>query len=301
MSQKPVPIILGATASGKSGLAYQLALRLPGEIISADSRAFYRGLDIGTAKPPLSWCAQVPHHLIDICELAQSYNVMEFRRDVARLLPQIHARGRRPLIVGGSMLYLHVLTRGLFTGPPADPKLRQALSQVPLAQLYRQLRQVDPEAAGRIHPHDRGRLVRALEVYRLSGRPISEWQRRRTRPLLKSFIKIGLRLERAELYRRIARRLQEQLEQGLLAEARALYSRLRPGMPAYKTLGYPELFAHLEGRCSLEQAVAQIEKHTRHYARRQLIWFRRDPQIHWLDVSDKSPEEITSEALELLS
>ncbi|HED04063.1 MAG TPA: tRNA (adenosine(37)-N6)-dimethylallyltransferase MiaA [Candidatus Fraserbacteria bacterium] len=301
MSAEPAAIILGATASGKSGLAYQLALRLPGEIISADSRGFYRGLDIGTAKPPPDWRAQVPHHLIDICELDQPYNVMDFRCAVARLLPQIRARGRRPLIVGGSMLYLHVLTAGLFAGPPADPRLRQALSQVPLAELYGQLKQIDPEAAGRIHPHDRGRLVRALEVYRLSGRPISEWQHQKTRPLLKNFLKIGLCLERAKLYRRIARRLQEQLERGLLNEARALHGRLRPGMPAYKTLGYPELFAYLEGYCSLDQAITQIEKHTRHYARRQLIWFRRDPQIHWIDVSDKSPAEITSEALELLS
>ncbi len=294
-----IPIILGPTASGKSALAFQLALALSGEIISADSRSFYRGLDIGTDKPPLEWRARIPHHLIDICDPEQSYNAMDFRRDVMRLLGDIRARGRMPIIVGGSTLYLRALTEGLFVGPAADPKQRYLLSQEPLPLLYERLRACDPEAARRVHANDRQRIVRALEVYELTGRPISDWQRRATQPLPERFIKIGLQLERKLLYQRIEERVEEQLRRGWLEEARALHRHLCPGMPAYKTLGYRELFQYLEGRCTLDEAIAKIKTHTRQYAKRQLIWFRRDPQIHWIDVIQKPLEAIVDEVTEM--
>jgi tRNA dimethylallyltransferase len=295
-----IPIILGPTASGKSALAVQLALALAGEIISADSRSFYRGLDIGTDKPPLEWRARIQHHLIDVCDPEQSYNAMDFRRDVTRLLVEIRARGRMPIIVGGSTLYLRALTEGLFVGPAADPQQRHRLSQEPLPLLYERLRACDPEAARRIHANDRQRIVRALEVYELTGRPISDWQRRATQPLPERFIKIGLQLERKLLYQCIEERIEAQLQRGWLEEARALHRHLHPGMPAYKTLGYRELFQYLEGCCALDEAIAKIKTHTRQYAKRQLIWFRRDPQIHWIDVTDRSPEETIEEALSLI-
>ena len=295
-----VPIVLGPTASGKSALAVQLALALSGEIISADSRGFYRGLDIGTDKPPPEWCTQVQHHLIGIRAPDELYNAMDFRRDVSRLLPEIRARGRMPIIVGGSTLYLRALSEGLFVGSASDPERRRLLAQEPLSSLYERLQALDPEAAKRIHPHDQQRVVRALEVYELTGRPISDWQHRGTQPLAENFLKVGLKMERKLLYRRIEARIEEQFRRGWLEEARALHDQLRPGMPAYKTLGYRELFQYLEGRGSLDEAIAKIKTHTRQYAKRQLLWFRRDPQINWIDVTDKPPEAILDEARALI-
>jgi tRNA dimethylallyltransferase len=294
-----IPVILGPTASGKSELAYRLALKLPAEIISADSRSFYRELDIGTAKPPPKWRAEVAHHLIDIRAPDELYNAMDFRRDVERLLPEIRARGRRPLIVGGSTLYLYALTEGIFAGPAADPALRRTLYQEPLPLIYERLQALDAEAARRIHPHDRKRLVRALEVYEQTGRPISAWQPLR-KPLPERIRKIGLRMERPLLYQRIEERIEKQLAQGWLEEARALHGRLRPGMLAYEAHGYRELFQFLEGCCSLNEATAQIKWLTCRYAKRQLTWFRRDPQIHWIDVANKASEAIVDEALALI-
>jgi len=294
-------LILGPTGVGKSRVAYELALKLqPAEIISADARAIYRGMDIGTDKPPLKWRKSVPHHLMDIKDPHEGYSAMAFRKDALRLMEEIIKRGAKPIVVGGSTLYIDALCGKLFEGPSADPKLRSELRVRPLDELYDELLRVDPEAAAKIHPHDRQRIVRALEVYRLTGRPISELQKQTPRSPYR-FLKIGLICERAELHRRIDRRVDEMMARGLLEEAKALKERVPPGSQAYKSIGYQELFAYLEGKIpSLEEAVALIKKDTRDHARRQLIYFKRDPEIHWIDTTRKAPKEVVCEIISLL-
>lgn len=286
---------------GKSRAVYLLALKLGDvEIISADARAIYRGMEIGTDKPPAEWQGRVPHRLIDIKDPYEPYSAMEFRRDALRLIQEILKRGRRPIVVGGSTLYIDALLGKLFEGPPADPELRRELRARPLDELYEELKRVDPEAAGRIHPNDRQRIVRALEVFRLTGRPISELQKCLPK-LPHAFLKIGLTARRDALYERIDRRVDEMLVQGLLDEVRALRGRVPPGSQAYKSNAYRELFQFLEREIpSLEEAVRLIKKHTRGHARRQLVYFRRDPEIRWIDTTDRGPEDVAQEILDLL-
>ncbi len=286
---------------GKSRAMYLFALeRGDVEIVSADARAIYRGMEIGTDKPPAEWQGRVPHRLIDIKDPYEPYSAMEFRRDALRLIQEILKRGRRPIVVGGSTLYIDALLGKLFEGPPADPELRRELRARPLDELYEELKRVDPEAAGRIHPNDRQRIVRALEVFQLTGRPISELQKCLPKPP-HVFLKIGLTARRDALYERIDRRVDEMLVQGLLDEVRALRDRVPPGSQAYKSNAYRELFQFLEGEIpSLEEAVRLIKKHTRGHARRQLVYFKRDPEIHWIDTTDRGPDEIADEILNLL-
>jgi len=284
-------------------VAYELALRLErAEIISADARAIYRGMDIGTDKPPKEWRERVPHHLIDIKEPYEPYSAMEFRRDALHILEEISERGGQAIVVGGSTLYVDALLGKLFEGPAADPELRRALRARPLQELYEELKSVDPGAAARLHPHDLQRIVRALEVYKLTVRPISELQRSsRTESPPFNFIKIGLTCERAKLYERIDRRVDEMMARGLIGEVRGLRGRVPEGSQAYKSIGYREIFSYLDGKiASLGEAVALIKKNTRAHARRQLIYFRRDPQIKWIDTTDRSAEEIACEILTLL-
>lgn len=296
----PIPIILGPTGVGKSQVAYELALNLKDvEIISADARAIYRGMDIGTDKPPLEWRLRVPHHLIDIKDPHEPYNAMDFRRDALHILEDILRRGRRALVVGGSTLYVEALVGKFFDGPSADPKLRSKLRARPLEELYQKLCRVDPQAARKIHPHDEQRIVRALEVYELAGMPISELQRQRSQKAPYDFLKIGLKCDRKALYERIDRRVEEMMAKGFLEEAKALKDRVGP--QAYKSSGYREIFAYLEGKIpTLEQAVSLIKKNTREQARRQMIYFQRDPQIHWIDTTKRTRAQIVQEILPLL-
>ncbi|MCS6903552.1 MAG: tRNA (adenosine(37)-N6)-dimethylallyltransferase MiaA, partial [Candidatus Bipolaricaulota bacterium] len=213
-SKSALPLILGPTAVGKSVLAVALAERLDGEIISADARAIYKDLTIGTAKPPLELRQRVRHHLIDIKDPTERYDVMEFRRDALRAIEGILQRGRLPIVVGGSTLYISVLTGAFFAGPKADPQLRQRLESQPQEQLRQRLEEIDPEAARRIHPNDRVRTVRALEVYELTGLPISRWQRESKVPFPYNFTKIGLTLDRRVLYERINARVDAMIASG---------------------------------------------------------------------------------------
>jgi tRNA dimethylallyltransferase len=295
------PLLLGPTGTSKSELAIALAEHLDGEIISADSRAIYKSMNVGTAKPSLALRTRVAHHLIDIKEPEEPYDVMAFRRDVLAVIERILARGKRPIVVGGSTLYVSVLTGVLFSGPAADRQVRRHLDAQPLSELRQRLEQVDPEAAARIHLHDRVRTVRALEVYALTGLPISRWQRESQVPFPHRFLKIGLNLERSQLYEKLDRRVDEMLERGLLDEARALKDRLTPAMQAYHTIGYEELFRHLEGKLTYPQAVLLIKQHNRHYARRQWTWYKRDSEIHWIDVTGKTGEQVLAAALELIN
>lgn len=296
-SEQSSILILGPTAVGKSELAVALAQRIAGEVISADARAIYRDLTIGTAKPPAHLRERVPHHLIDFLDPTEHYDVMRFRHDVLKAIEEIRARGKMPIVVGGSTLYISVLTGTFFAGPKADPQLRRRLESQPQEQLRQRLEAVDPEAAQRIHPNDKIRTVRALEVYELTGVPISRWQRESKVPFPYRFTKIGLTLNRRVLYERINARVDRMIAQGLLEEAKALKEKLTPQMPAYRTIGYEEFFAYLDGKISYDEAVRLIKKHTREYARRQLIYFKREPDVHWIDVTGKSLEEVLDEAL----
>ncbi len=289
-----VVVICGPTGVGKSEIGVALAELVDGEVISADSRSFFRGLDIGTDKPSPDLVRRVPHHLIDIIEFDQPYDAMHFRCAVTKLIEEIHGRGRVPLIVGGGTLYLRVILQGIFQGPSADTALRQRLSRNCLVDLHAQLKEVDPIAAARIHPHDRHRITRALEVYHLTGRPISELQQE-TSPLPYDFYTIGLMMEK-ELHRRwLNERVDRMLDRGLLAEAILLKERgIMPHMQTYRTIGYEELFACLEGKISFVDALAAIKRNTIRLARRQLAWFHRET-AEWIDVTGRSALEIAVE------
>jgi tRNA dimethylallyltransferase len=293
-------LILGPTATGKSELAVAIAEHLDGEIISADARAIYRELNIGTAKPPPHLRARVPHHLIDLLDPTEHYDVMRFRQDVLKALEEIRARGRLPIVVGGSTLYISALTGTFFAGPKADPQIRQRLEAQPQEHLRKRLEEIDPEAAQRIHPNDKVRTVRALEVYELTGLPISRWHKESKVPFPYQFTKIGLTLNRKILYERINARVEQMLASGLLEEAKALRAKLTPEMPAYRTIGYEELFQYLDGKISYDEAVRLIKKHTREYAKRQLIYFKREPDVHWIDVTGKLMEQLVEEVHRVL-
>ncbi|NOX45117.1 MAG: tRNA (adenosine(37)-N6)-dimethylallyltransferase MiaA [Caldiserica bacterium] len=295
-----IPLIVGPTAVGKSEIAVELAELLDGEVVSADARAVYHDLEVGTAKPPPELRARVPHHLLGFVPWWERYDAVRFRRDCERVVREILARDKLPVIVGGSTLYVRALTVGLFEGPGASPEIRAELSRRPLRELYAELSRVDPTAAARIRPNDRVRIIRALEVYRLTGTPISHfWGREKPFPWPLSVV--GITMERAELYRRIAARVKEMIDRGLLDEARELFhTKLPADVPILRTIGYEELFDHLRGKLPLEAAVQKIITDTKAYARRQLVWFRREPGIHWIDRTGRSPREVAREIRSLL-
>ena len=295
LREGPVVVILGPTAVGKSSVAIELAMRVGGEIISADSRAFFRGLDIVTDKPKIEERREVPHHLIDIVELTGSYDAMMFRSDVERLIPEIGARGHVPIIVGGGTLYLGAILRGIFTGPSADPELREELLSEPLDELYGRLREVDPQAAIKIHANDRLRIVRALEVHRITGQPISDLQKE-AEPLLLNFVVFGLRVERKAHRRAIAQRVGAMIAGGLIDEVRSLRAQgLNPQHQAHRTIGIPETEAFLDGEISHKELEERLANSTWQLARRQMAWFKRDSNVTWIDITGRSPQEVAKE------
>jgi len=294
-----VLILFGPTAVGKTAVATALARRLNVEIISADSRAFFRGLDVVTDKPTVTQRDEVPHHLIDCVPLDGAYDAMAFRGDVVRLVPEIRARGRIPVIVGGGTLYLGALLRGLFEGPGSDEALRAEMAERSVETLHEELRGVDPVAAEAIHPNDRLRIERALEVYRLSGRPISAWQAEAS-PLPFRFVVVGLERERGEHRVAIAARVRRMINEGLVDEFEQLQaSGLSPECQAYRTIGIPEAEAHVAGDISLEEMVERITSRTWQLARRQSAWFRREKGVRWIDVSHRDAEAVADDVMAL--
>ena len=279
--------LMGPTASGKTDLAIALAEARNCELVSVDSALVYRGLDIGAAKP------DYPHHLVDIRDPARAYSAADFAADAQRLVADISARGRTPLLVGGTMLYFKAFLEGLADMPAADPAIRREIEAQAAEHgwpwLHAQLARVDPEAAARIHPNHSQRLGRALEVYRASGIPLSQWQRHEPPGALpgERYRVVQLAIcpaDRAVLHRRIAARFEQMLAAGLLEEVRGLYQRgdLHPGLPAIRAVGYRQLWQYLDGECSLEEAVARAIAATRQLAKRQLTWLRKWPGLHWL-------------------
>ena len=292
---RPIPVIIGPTAVGKTDISLAIARDLKAEIVGADSRQVYRHLDIGTAKPDATQRTAVPHHLIDVVDPDEALNAARFARMAWGCIGDIEARHKQSLIVGGSGLYIRALTDGLFAGPGADPHVRVALEAEARTQglqvLYDRLAAVDPTAARRIHPHDHVRIIRALEVYTLTGKPISQWQGQWQHPSpRRPFILIGLRREREDLRRRIAVRTEAMLHRGLVDEVRTLLAKgYPPTLPTLRSVGYGEIVAHLEGQWDLARAQELIERHTWRLAKRQMTWFRRVPGVHWISLTE-TPE-----------
>lgn len=295
--KKPLIVIVGPTAVGKSRVGILVAQALGTEILTADSRQVFRGMDIGMDKPTLAERQGVPHRLIDLVEPDQPFNVGLFRREAMKEIARLHEGGRLPLVVGGTGLYVRALLRGLWTGPGADWALRDRLAAEAREKgpehLYRELSRVDPVSASRLHPHDAVKIIRALEVHRLSGRPLSDalaehaFAEAAFAPLL-----IGLTRDREALYRRIEARVDEQLAKGLVEETRILLSRgYGRHLGSMKGLGYRQVSAYLAGECSYDEAVRRLKRDTRHFAKRQFTWFRKEPGLTWLTIGDEEPME----------
>ncbi len=291
---EPLYCLVGSTASGKSALALEVAQRLGMEILSMDSMQVYRGMDVGTAKPSAEELARVPHHLIDLVDPNERFDVQAWLAAAEEALDAIQARGRRGLFVGGTGLYLAALLRGLFAGPPVDLDLRARLEEhaerVGAEELHRELAQRDPASAARLHPADRRRVVRALEVLEQTGRPLSDWQREwgeRASPRQQRARLVGLAVEVDQLDRRIEERTALMLASGWPEEALRLEER-GLGPSAVQALGYAEALALARGELDASEAQARIALRTRQFARRQRTWYRKFP-IHWLphDAPDR--------------
>jgi len=278
-------VLVGSTASGKSALALEVARRLADvELVSADSMQVYRGMDVGTAKPTAAEQAEVTHHLLDLADPSEDFNVTRFQAAAAEAIAGIEDRGHRALVVGGTGLYVQAVVDGL-SMPGEWPELKAQLEREPVADLHRRLVAVDPLAASRIEPGNGRRLVRALEVTLGSGRPFSSFgPGLAAYPPTTRFRLAGVWLPRPVLAERIAARYRAQLESGFLDEVRRLQAQM--SRTARQALGYRELLAHLAGACTLDEAVAAATGRTRQFARRQRAWFRRDPRITWLGARD---------------
>lgn len=281
--------LLGPTAVGKTDIAIQLAQTLNAEIVSVDSRQLYRQMDIGTAKPTPEEQQAAPHHLIDCVDITQPFSVADYQALADEAIVEIQDRGKHVLLVGGAGLYFRAIVDGLFEGPAADPSFRKRLEQEALQHgvdtLHNRLRACDPESAERIHPNNLTRVIRALEVYELTGTPMSEHQQQWHQGNQRyPFIAFGLTMPREILYRRIEQRVDKMLANGLIAEVESLlaegYSR---GTFALQSFGYKELIAYLDGKCTYIEAIEQLKQNTRRFAKRQLTWFRKDKRIRWID------------------
>lgn len=303
---RPIILILGPTAGGKTDLAVALAQRIDGECVGADSMQVYRGMDIGTAKPTAAQQAAVPHHLLDVLAPADDgFSVDAWLRRTEEAVDQIRRRGRSPIVVGGTSLYVQALLEGLFEGPDPDPALRAQLEAAEPAGLRRRLEAIDPAAAARIHPNDRRRTVRAVEVYELSGRRISDLQRQWSNGRPRRDVRIvGLSYSVAAINARINARARAMIEAGLVEEVRGLLAAGGMGAQASEALGYRQVLDHLAGAGSLDEAVEQIKIRTRRLARQQRSWQRRfaaHPDATWIAADDLTLQELVDKAFAAIS
>ncbi len=310
MTRSPAILLMGPTGSGKTELAAALAARLPLEIVSVDAAMVFRGMDIGTAKPSAELLERAPHHLIDLIDPAESYSAARFLADAGAAMQQIAARGRVPLLAGGTMLYFRALQSGLARLPAADPVIRRRLEERAAAEgwpaLHAELARLDAASAARIRPNDRQRIQRALEVIELSGRPLSDQlgedlrgaANRDDLPL------VFAPADRALLFQRVAERFDDMLRRGFLDEVRGLRARgdLHAGLPSMRLIGYRQLRQHLEGDTNLAEATDRAVAATRQLARRQLTWLRAEPGAEWFDAGDAgAPERIAARVAEWLT
>jgi len=299
--------VLGPTATGKSSLGLMLSERLGGEIVNCDSTAIYRGFDIGTDKVPLAERRGIPHHLIDVAEPTREYTAADYGRDAAAAIRDIQARGRVPILVGGTGFYFRALTRGLFPGPGKHDELRQRLERIAARRgvefLWRMVRRVDPASADRIQPRDRKRLIRALEVYFQTGRPLTAHFADTVSPLGADIevIAAALRLDSAALSLRLARRVEAQFAGGIVDEVKGLLaSGVPPEARPFGGLVYRQVMDHIRGLRDLDATRELIVRENRAYARRQLIWFRKEPNLMWFDGPGEA-EEVQANVLAWLA
>jgi tRNA dimethylallyltransferase len=298
--RKPLVVILGPTAVGKTRVAIEVAKRLETDIVTADSRQVYRGMDVGTDKPPVAARQGIVHHLIDLVHPDEPFNAGRFRQHAAQLIQALHQRRRLPLVVGGTGLYVRSLLQGLCAAPPSDPAVRAQLCEEARQQghdhLYRRLAAADPLTAAKLHPRDASKIIRALEVYHLSGVPMSSFQAGHgfaERPF--SALVIGLNREREHLYRRIEQRIDWQVANGLLEETRDLLARgYRRDGSALTGLGYRQVAGYLAGEYDCDEMVRRFKRDTRRFAKRQMTWFRRQEGTIWLMIPESEPLEATA-------
>jgi tRNA dimethylallyltransferase len=300
-------LVLGVTASGKSRLAFELARGLGGELVGVDSMKVYRRMDIGTAKPSAEARRQVPHHLIDVVEPSESFSVGRFLELADAAIDDIRGRGLPVVAVGGTALYIKALLYGLFDGPGRDEAIRDELraraETEGLPALHAELRRIDPVAAERIHVPDAKRIIRALEVYRLTGRPISSFQTQfdaqAPRP---GWTVIGLRREKETESHRINMRVKRMIDEGLVDEVKSLLAEDKPlSQQARCAIGYAEIINHLAGKMSLEDVVEEIKKNSRRLAKAQRTWFKRFSEVHWLDIApDDTVETVLPRAMAMV-
>ena len=301
---KRIVVVAGPTASGKTELSLALAERLNGEIVSADSMQIYRGMDIGTAKPTIGGRRGIPHHMLDVAEPGDDWSVSRYEQQASNCVDDILRRGRLPILCGGTGLYINAVISGAgFQASGADSGIRAALEKQWDDQgadaMCARLRAVDPESAARLHPNDRRRIIRALEVYELTGETISEHNRRtRERPPRYDAVMLGLKTDpRDVLYQRIDRRVGKMVEQGLIEEVRSLWQRGVLKGTAAQAIGYKELIDYFESRKTLDEALRAIQQKSRNYAKRQLTWFQADDRIHWIVYNTvEAADQVTEKA-----
>ena len=300
----PIICIAGPTASGKTDFAVRLAKAFNGEVVSCDSMQIYKYMDIGTAKPTVEERKGIVHHMLDVAEPDEDFSVSRYCAMADPIVADILARGQTAIVVGGTGLYMDSLIRGNAFAPFPSTGVRERLEAEPIEDVYARLSAIDPEAAARLHLSDKKRIIRAMEVYLETGITITE-HNRRTQLLPNKYDPVWFALEdenRQDLYDRIDRRVEIMLEQGLVEEIRSLLAR---GIPkkatALQAIGYKEFLAALDGQCTLAEAAAQVQQASRHYAKRQLTWFRRNPAIHWLRRKPGTGnEEILMQARQIL-
>lgn len=291
-SSLPIVLLAGPTAVGKSEIALELAERLGTDIISADSMQVYRYMDIGTAKPSKEDRSRAVHHLIDIVDPDEPFDAATYGELARSVIDDLIKQGKIPLVVGGTGLYMKVLIRGICNGAPGDSAVRNQLleeiGKLGLESLYAELLRVDPEVGKKLHPNDRQRIVRALEVFRLTGRPLSYFQNRHQfQERFYPTVKIFLYRERNALYDRIDQRALRMIDAGLVDEVRFLLEKgFGPDLKPMQSLGYKQIVRFILGKWSLDMAISEIQKETRRYAKRQITWFRGDPEFKWLPAED---------------
>lgn len=300
-------LVLGVTASGKGSLAFELAKMLNGEIISVDSMKVYRRMDIGTAKPPLEKRSLIPHHLVDVVEPSESFAVDRFLELTEAAVTQIQTAGKTVVAVGGTAMYIKALLHGLFEGPASDPAIRQRLTddiaQTGLPAMHQRLAVIDPQAAGRIHPNDQRRIIRALEVFELTGKPISDLQKQWETEAASDWFVIGLRRPKEIESHRMNLRIKRMVDEGLLEEVKGLLAEPLPmSKQARAAIGYAEVIDHLEGNGSYEDAIEKIKINTRKLAKAQRTWFKTFRMVHWIDIAESDTvETVTQSVLDQLS
>ncbi|MBM7555851.1 tRNA (adenosine(37)-N6)-dimethylallyltransferase MiaA [Halanaerobacter jeridensis] len=293
--------LVGPTAVGKTKLSLRLAQDLKGEIISADSMQIYKGMDIGTAKASQEERDLVPHHLLDIVEPDEEFSVADFQEEVDELIPEIDQRGKLPMLVGGTGLYVKSVIEGfIFPDMEKDWDLRNRLEEEAEEKgteyVHDKLKEIDPKLADKLHPNDLRRVIRGIEVYRQTGKTSTHFKEKaKERPPRYDAVKIGLFREREKLYERINDRVDQMIEQGLIEEVRSLYQQgYDLELTSMQALGYKQLIKHFEGEYDLEEAIRLIKRDTRHFAKRQLTWFKRDDDIKWFDVGEYEFEELVT-------